>query len=456
GKEIVITESSVRRDLQLADKEGINCLPNSIIFEQLALMGMIRNLDNVSSKILMYPRFLQIFLDQQLDGVPTHKRKFSAPSNTEKIFRNMRRIDKGFSSRATPLFPKMVIQNQYELGEGSTIPTDPHHTPIILQPSSSQPKKTQKPRKPKRKDTQVPQPSSPTESVTDEVVHKELGDSLVRAATTTSSLEAEQDNGNLTKTQSKETPNEPSSQRTNSGGGPRCQETIRDTTDQTRFKNVSKNSNDSLLVRGSRENAASNISSKTIVEYSVSTFVKLRREKEQTTNTSSTEKDNVYLPKEHERIQAQRFKLKEFDSIQEMFDKSFKRVNIFEDFKTKLVEGKEKRAGTELEQEITKKQKLDDDIEKPKVKHLMESIPDKEEVAIDAIPLAIKSLRIIDWKIYKKGKKSYYQIIYMLVEKKYPFTPPTLSMILEKKLQIDYESEMAYQLCKLIKKQLKK
>ncbi|GKD98138.1 hypothetical protein Tco_1382035, partial [Tanacetum coccineum] len=46
--------------------------------------------------------------------------------------------------------------------------------------------------------------------------------------------------------------------------------------------------------------------------------------------------------------------------------------------------------------------------------------------------------------------------IYMLVEKKYPFTPPTLSMMLEKKLQIDYESEMAYQLCTLIIKQLKK
>ncbi|GJY18314.1 putative ribonuclease H-like domain-containing protein [Tanacetum coccineum] len=45
--------------------------------------------------------------------------------------------------------------------------------------------------------------------------------------------------------------------------------------------------------------------------------------------------------------------------------------------------------------------------------------------------------------------------IYMLVEKKYPLTPPTLSMMLEKKLQIDYESEMAYQLCKLIIKQLK-
>ncbi|GKE92163.1 hypothetical protein Tco_1573258 [Tanacetum coccineum] len=39
GKKIIIFEASVRRDLKLEDEEGIDCLPNSIIFEQLALMG---------------------------------------------------------------------------------------------------------------------------------------------------------------------------------------------------------------------------------------------------------------------------------------------------------------------------------------------------------------------------------------------------------------------------------
>nr|GEW97730.1 putative ribonuclease H-like domain-containing protein [Tanacetum cinerariifolium] len=39
GKEIIITESSVRRDLRLADEEGIDCLLNSTIFENLELMG---------------------------------------------------------------------------------------------------------------------------------------------------------------------------------------------------------------------------------------------------------------------------------------------------------------------------------------------------------------------------------------------------------------------------------
>ncbi|GJX87884.1 hypothetical protein Tco_0339898, partial [Tanacetum coccineum] len=82
-----------------------------------------------------------------------------------------------------------------------------------------------------------------------EAVHKELGDSLVRAATTAFSLKAEQDNDNINRTQSKATPNESSSLGTTSGGGPRCQETMGDTIAQTRFESVSKHSNDSLLAR---------------------------------------------------------------------------------------------------------------------------------------------------------------------------------------------------------------
>ncbi|GJZ27888.1 putative ribonuclease H-like domain-containing protein, partial [Tanacetum coccineum] len=232
GKKIIIFEASVGRDLKLEDDKG-----------------MIRNLDNVYGKFFMYPRFVQVFLNQQLDGLPTHKRIYTAPSHTKKILGNMRRVGNGFSGRVTPLFPTMMVQHQSQMGEGSTNPIDPHHTPIIIQPST-QPQKIQKLRKPKRKDTSVPQPSDPTENVTDEVVHKELGDSLVRAATTASSLEVEQDSGNITKTRSKETPNESSSLGTTSGGGPRCQEIIGDTIAQTRFENVSKLSNDSLLVRG--------------------------------------------------------------------------------------------------------------------------------------------------------------------------------------------------------------
>ncbi|GJR24909.1 hypothetical protein Tco_0973436 [Tanacetum coccineum] len=84
----------------------------------------------------------------------------------------------------------------------------------------------------------------------DKAVNEEMDDSLVRAATTSSSLEAEQDSGNIIKTRSKATSNEPSSTGTSSGGGPRSQETMGDTIAQTRSENVSKLSNDPLLARG--------------------------------------------------------------------------------------------------------------------------------------------------------------------------------------------------------------
>nr|GEU47953.1 hypothetical protein [Tanacetum cinerariifolium] len=104
-------------------------------------------------------------------------------------------------------------------------------------------------------------------------------------------------------------------------------------------------------------------------------------------------------------------KNKSFDSIQKIFDRAFKRVNTFVKFKTELDEGSLNRAGEELTQESAKKQKMEDDKETTELKQLMEIIHDEEEVAIDAIPLAVKSTRIIDWMIYKEGKKSYYQII---------------------------------------------
>nr|GEV50811.1 ribonuclease H-like domain-containing protein [Tanacetum cinerariifolium] len=97
-----------------------------------------------------------------------------------------------------------------------------------------------KERQPKRKKTQVPQTSGSTDHIIDEAVYKKLDDRLVRAATTTSSLEAEQDSGNKAKTQSKETPNEASSPRTTSGDGPRCQEAMGDTIAQTRVLALEK------------------------------------------------------------------------------------------------------------------------------------------------------------------------------------------------------------------------
>ncbi|GKE61260.1 hypothetical protein Tco_1511627 [Tanacetum coccineum] len=45
------------------------------------------------------------------------------------------------------------------------------------------------------------------------------------------------------------------------------------------------------------------------------------------------------------------------------------------------------------------------------MRKLIEIVPDEEDVAIDAIPLATKPPSIVDWKIIKEGKMGYFQII---------------------------------------------
>ncbi|GJZ99175.1 retrovirus-related pol polyprotein from transposon TNT 1-94 [Tanacetum coccineum] len=118
-------------------------------------------------------------------------------------------------------------------------------------------------------------------------------------------------------------------------------------------------------------------------------------------------------------------KNKSFDDIQKLFDKAIKKVNTFVDIDTELVEGNEvraeggetraeessKRAGEELMQQKVKKQQVDVNKETAELKNLMEVMTDEEEVALDAIPLAVKSPSIVDWKIHKEGKKMYNQII---------------------------------------------
>ncbi|GJZ31159.1 hypothetical protein Tco_0576206 [Tanacetum coccineum] len=73
------------------------------------------------------------------------------------------------------------------------MPTDPHHTPTIIPPSTLQPQGKQRPRKLKTKDIEIPQSSVLVENVADKAVYEERDDSLERATTTATGLDAEQD-----------------------------------------------------------------------------------------------------------------------------------------------------------------------------------------------------------------------------------------------------------------------
>ncbi|GJR76127.1 putative ribonuclease H-like domain-containing protein [Tanacetum coccineum] len=494
GKKIVVTEAFIRRDLQLEDAEGVDCLPNATIFEQLTLMGakttawnefsstmasaiiclannqkfnfskyifesMVKNLDS-AGKFLMYLRFVQVFLDNQLEGMINHNKNYIAPSHIKKVFANMKRQGKDFSGRVTPLFSTMIVKDQQEQGEGSNMLT-------IIPPSTSYQRKL-RPRKPKIKDTKIPQSSVPVENVADKAVYEEMDKSLERATTTATSLDAEQDRGNISKTQSKATPNEPSSIGTSLGGSPRRQDTIGDTIAQTRSENVSKFSNDPLLAGVNIPQSGEDcLQLKELVEFLYDldgdeVFVetndlsdvdmtlaqalaelKSAKPKAVTTATATTTtvvtrpKAKGFVIQEHEQVSTpitslkdkgkglmveeplkmkkkdqeqeeltieeksklfqqllekrrkhfagwkpKDLKTKSFANVQELFDKAMKRVNTFVNMDTELVGGSEvkDKEGSETREESSSKR--------------TEFIPDEEDVAVDAIPLATKPTSI--------------------------------------------------------------
>ncbi|GJY73969.1 putative ribonuclease H-like domain-containing protein [Tanacetum coccineum] len=158
------------------DNNSTDCLPNATIFEELTRMGY----EKLSQKLTFYKAF---FSPQWKFLIHTILQCLSAKTTAWNKF----------SSTLAP-----AIISQQEQGECLEMPTDPYHTPTIIQPSTSHPLMKQRSRRPKRKDTQA-------------------------------------------------TLNEPSSLGTSSGSGPRRQDTIGDTITQTGFENVSKTSNDSLL-----------------------------------------------------------------------------------------------------------------------------------------------------------------------------------------------------------------
>ncbi|GJY10076.1 hypothetical protein Tco_0378261 [Tanacetum coccineum] len=146
-KKVIITETSIRIDLQLADENGIECLPNATIFAELERMGY----ENLTQKLTFYKaffspqwKFLIHIILQCLSAKTTAWNEFSSTmasaiiclatnqrfNFSKYIFDNMvtnlegvvkflmyPRLGKDFSGRDTPLFQTMMVQAQKEGAE---------------------------------------------------------------------------------------------------------------------------------------------------------------------------------------------------------------------------------------------------------------------------------------------------------------------------------------------------
>nr|GEY86896.1 putative ribonuclease H-like domain-containing protein [Tanacetum cinerariifolium] len=80
-------------------------------FSKYIFESLVRNIDN-SSKFYMYPRFIQLIIQNQLGDLLTHTIKYTSPTLTQKVFANMRRVGKGFSTVETPLFEGMLVAGE--------------------------------------------------------------------------------------------------------------------------------------------------------------------------------------------------------------------------------------------------------------------------------------------------------------------------------------------------------
>ncbi|GJX57890.1 hypothetical protein Tco_0287787 [Tanacetum coccineum] len=635
GKKVIVTETSVKRALQLKMlkltfykaffspqwkflihiilqcisvkttdwNEFSSTMASTVIclvinqkfnFSKYIFDNMVENLEG-GVKFLMYPRFVQVFLDKQVEGMTKHKEIYVTPSHTKKVFANMKRARKGFSGRVTPLFQTMMVQSPKKLSEGLEIPTDPQHTPIIIQPSTSQPQKKQ-PRRKQRKDIEVPQPSGSTEPITDEATNEEhvpthsndplfsgedrlqlkellelcikLSERVLDLENTKTSQAAEitKLKERVKKLERRNMSRTPGLKRLRKGRKIADLDTDAEevevekavSTAEVTTVSVTTITVDELTmaqtlieIKAAKLKAvttAATITTTAVTRPKARGVIVQEPSKFRTTTSSSQTSQLPQLNaelEEEEKLAKQReedaniaewdnvqamidadyelaaklqnmagfthsqLKNKSIDEVQKAFDKTMDWIDSFVSMDSEVVKGvkekdegsvtraeesSSKRAGTELEQEKIKKQKIVDDQEEAEMKKHMEIVVDEEEIAVDVIPLATKPPIIVDWKIIKEGKMGYFQLIradgssrtkvdvleksirttsevwkaisssgvhfvrfqnlhiFMLVEKKYLLTPATITAMLNKKLQVDHWNEMCYQLLKLMTK----
>nr|GEW45281.1 hypothetical protein [Tanacetum cinerariifolium] len=121
----------IRRDLQLDDADGVECLPNDEIFEELARIGY----EKPPPKLTFYKAFFStakrttwnefscfmayaVICLATVDDITTYNTRYTSSALTQKVFANMMRVGKGFLGVETHLFDYMLVQPQPQAEEG--------------------------------------------------------------------------------------------------------------------------------------------------------------------------------------------------------------------------------------------------------------------------------------------------------------------------------------------------
>nr|GEY07699.1 hypothetical protein [Tanacetum cinerariifolium] len=455
------------------DQEQIQALVDKkkAIFEGLARMRYEKPSQKLTYKAYFSSqwKFLIHAILQYLSAKTTAWNEFSSIMEFAIIcladnqkFNFSKRIGAGFSGVITPLFDTMMVQAPAEMGDTLV---ENHQTPIVDQPSTFKPQKKQKPRWKQRKEADVsndepededhvPTPSSdPLPSGDDSFILNEL---LVFC---TSLQEQVLDLQEAKDAQAKEIAALKKKGRTNDDEMFRVddldgEEVVMDTTTvtTTTVKDSAAPTIDVTeyeITMAQALAALKSIKLKVVVQeqemsttipaatITVTTAVPTPRAKGKAKmiepEVPIKKKDQTRIDEEYarkleaeeqeaarlNRAQKDKGANNSWDNIQAMMDSNrllAKRLQAREREEFSKVQ-KARLTAEHLESDISKKQKVDENVkpvidDNKELKKCMEIVPDDgDEVLIEATPLSSRSPTIIDYKIHKEGKKTYFKII---------------------------------------------
>nr|GEV46491.1 ribonuclease H-like domain, reverse transcriptase, RNA-dependent DNA polymerase [Tanacetum cinerariifolium] len=504
GKKVIISEATIRRDLKFEDEGRVNCLSNEVIFEQITLMGtmasaiiflastqkfnfskyifesMVKHLDN-GNKFLMYPRFLQVFLDTQVDGMSKHNAIYVIPYHIKKKKQKSRKSKNKDTQETQPNDPTYKALNEENVPTQSNDPslsrvnslgsrednlklkelmelcTKLFNRVLNLETTktaqvkeiSSLKKRVKRLEKKKRLGTHGlkrlykvglsarVESSAKEQSLGEENASRQgrniteiNADAKITLAGETAEDQGRFDDQEMFDTRvlddeevvvkkeavvkEVDTAQDQVSAATTTTAKDL---TIDDVTLAKALKalKTSKPKIKGIVVRDHKEPSESTIIPTSIADSTRPKAKGIVMEEPSEITTTTIPIPLKFKTKAKIKVDfelAQRLQAEEQEKLTN--DEKAKLLMEFLEKrrKSELKESSSKRARDELEQESAKKQKVDDVQKAAKLKRCLEIVPDdKDDVTIDATPLSSKSPTIIDYKIHKERRKSYFQII---------------------------------------------
>nr|GEV32452.1 retrovirus-related Pol polyprotein from transposon TNT 1-94 [Tanacetum cinerariifolium] len=436
-KKVIITETNVRSGLHLEDVAGTECLQIATTFEHLTLRGyenltqkltfykgffspqwkfliytilqclsakttawnkfsntmasaiiclstnqqfnfsknifdhMVNNLED-GVEFLMFPRFVQVFLDSQVEGMLKHKKTYVTLSHTKKIFANMKKQGKDFSDEhvtTTSNDPLLDGEDRLKLSELMKICTQLQLRVLTLE-------------------TKKANQALKIESL--KRMDAGLGDQEDASKQGRMIVDLDADKGVAL-------------------------------VDETHGRNDLDMFDTSIFYdeEAVDEKEVSTVDPILTAGEVVTTDALRAKEKRSKPPTKAQKRNRMctYL-KSMGNYKHNQLKNKSFEEIQMLFNNTMKWIDSFVPMDTELVKGSEKaaegsskRGGDNLEQEDAKRQRIEEENESTELKRCLEIICDDNDVTIEATPLSSKSPTIVDYKIYKEGRKSFFKII---------------------------------------------